>query len=33
MDLRTKLVFALVLVSLVSMLLLATVSYGPARDL
>ncbi len=33
MDLRTKLVFALVIVSLVSMLLLATFSYGPPRDL
>ena len=33
MDLRTKLVFALVFVSLSSMLLLATLSYGPARDL
>ena len=33
MDLRTKLVFALVFVSLGSMLLLATFSYGPARDL
>ena len=33
MDLRTKLVFALVFVSLGSMLLLATLSYGPARDL
>ncbi len=33
MDLRTKLVFALVLVSLGSMLLLAMLSYGPARDL
>mgnify|MGYP000011695420 FL=1 len=33
MDLRTKLVFALVLVSLGSMLLLTMLSYGPARDL
>ena len=33
MDLRTQLVFALVLVSLGSMLLLAMLSYGPARDL
>jgi hypothetical protein len=33
MDVRAKLVFALVLVSLGSMLLLAMLSDGPARDL
>jgi HAMP domain-containing protein len=33
MDLRTKLVFALVSVSLASMLLLGLLTYGPARDI